>query len=157
MEARKGGEGGSAVRWCSAAAMAWAAAFQGAGSRGGAQFGVEQKGKEREREVAKQNGGGEGCRGELGRGGVKGGRTGVGGGSSRRRRRGVLALEHGHSEGRRALECGRGVNGREGRAWRGRAAGQRWRRGRRCELWWRGCRAGGRQRAASGRVRTRAG
>ena len=34
MEARKGGEGGIAVRGCSAAAMAWAAAFRGAGSGG---------------------------------------------------------------------------------------------------------------------------
>jgi len=56
LEARKGGEGGSAVRGCSAVAMAWAAAFQGAGSGGGARFGVERRGKEREREVAKQNG-----------------------------------------------------------------------------------------------------
>ena len=56
MEARKGGEGASVVRGCSAAAMAWAVAFQGAGSGGGAWFGVERKGKERECEVAKQNG-----------------------------------------------------------------------------------------------------
>ena len=56
MEARKGGEGGSAVRGCSAAAMAWAAAFQGAGSGGVARFGMERGGEEREREVAKGNG-----------------------------------------------------------------------------------------------------
>ena len=56
LEARKGGEGGFAVRWCSAAAMAWAAAFQGQGSGGGARFGVERKGEEREHGVAKQNG-----------------------------------------------------------------------------------------------------
>ena len=46
---REAEDRGSAVRWCSAA-------FQGAGSGGGARFGVERKGKEREREVAKQNG-----------------------------------------------------------------------------------------------------
>jgi len=53
LEARKGGAGGSAVRWCSAAAMAWAAAFQGAGRGVGAWFGVEWRGEELEREVAK--------------------------------------------------------------------------------------------------------
>ena len=53
MEARKGGEGGSAVRWCSAAAMAWAVAFQGPGSGVGAWFGVEWRGEELEHEVAK--------------------------------------------------------------------------------------------------------
>ena len=56
MEVRKDGEGVSAVRWCLAAAMAWAAAFQGAGSGVGARFGVERRGEEREREVAKGNG-----------------------------------------------------------------------------------------------------
>jgi hypothetical protein len=53
LEARKGGDLGSAVRWCSAAAMAWAAAFQDAGSGVGAWFGVERRGEEPEREVAK--------------------------------------------------------------------------------------------------------
>jgi len=65
----------------------------------------------------------EGCRGKLGRGGVKGGRTGVGGALSRRRRRGVLALEHGtvrageHSSAARGQRLGReqgGVAGRRG-------------------------------------------
>ena len=40
MEAMKGGEGGSAMGWCSAAAMAWAAAFQGAGMGVGALIGM---------------------------------------------------------------------------------------------------------------------
>ena len=53
LEARKGVEGGSALRGCSAAAMAWPAAFQGAGSGVGAWFGVEWRGEELEREVAK--------------------------------------------------------------------------------------------------------
>jgi len=35
-------------------------------------------------------------------------------------------IEQGHSEGGRALECVRGVNGGEGHAWRGRAARQCW-------------------------------
>jgi hypothetical protein len=46
---REAEDRGSAVRWCSAA-------FQGAGSGGGARFGVERRGEERERGVAKQNG-----------------------------------------------------------------------------------------------------
>ena len=64
MEARKGGEGGSAMGWCSAAAMVVAAAFQDAG-RGGAWTGVEWRGEEREHRVAKQNG-----KRELGRRGA---------------------------------------------------------------------------------------
>ena len=56
MEARKGGGGGSAMGWSSAAAMVAAAAFQGAGRGVGAWVGVEWRGEERERGVAKQNG-----------------------------------------------------------------------------------------------------
>ena len=44
---------GSAVRGCSAAAMAWAAVFQGAGRGVGAWIGVQWRGEEREHGVAK--------------------------------------------------------------------------------------------------------
>jgi hypothetical protein len=40
LEARKDGEGGSVMDWCLAAAMAWAAVFQGAGRGVGAWIGV---------------------------------------------------------------------------------------------------------------------
>ena len=53
MEARKGGEGGSAMGWSSAAAMVVAAAFQDAGRGVGAWTGVEWRGEELEHEVAK--------------------------------------------------------------------------------------------------------
>jgi len=53
---RESGGRGSAAAYGGAAAMAWAAAFQGAGSGGRARFGVERRGEEREREVARQNG-----------------------------------------------------------------------------------------------------
>ena len=56
MEARKGGGGSSATRWCSAAIMVVAAAFQDAGRGVGAWLGVEWRGEEREHRVAKQNG-----------------------------------------------------------------------------------------------------
>ena len=56
MEARKGGGGGSATGWCSAATMVAAAAFQDAGRGVGAWLGVEWRGEEREHRVAKQNG-----------------------------------------------------------------------------------------------------
>ena len=68
MEARKGGEGGSAVRWCTAAAMVDAAAFQSAGRGVGARFRMERRGKEREHRVANQNGEERDCRGEFGGG-----------------------------------------------------------------------------------------
>ena len=50
---RESGGRGSAAAYGGAAAMAWAAAFQGAGSGVGAWFGVEWRGEELEREVAK--------------------------------------------------------------------------------------------------------
>ena len=53
MEARKGGEGGSATGWCSAATMVAAAAFQDAGRGVGAWLGVEWRVEEREHRVAK--------------------------------------------------------------------------------------------------------
>ena len=89
MEARKGGEGGSAVRGCSAAAMAWVAAFQGAGSRGGARFGVERKEEERERGVAKQKGEERAAEGSSRRGWAR--RRGNGGGCGSRAREQKLA------------------------------------------------------------------
>ena len=56
LEARKGGGGGSATGWCSAATMVAAAAFQDAGRGVGAWLGVEWRWEELEREVAKWNG-----------------------------------------------------------------------------------------------------
>ena len=53
MEARKGGAGGSAMGWSSAAAMVVAAAFQDAGRGVGAWIGVEWRAEERERGMAK--------------------------------------------------------------------------------------------------------
>ena len=65
MEARKGGEGGSTMGWCSAAAMVWAAVLQGAGTGvGGLDWGVLERGGAGTRggEVNREE---RGCRGEL--------------------------------------------------------------------------------------------
>ena len=124
LEARKGGEGGSAVRWGSAAAMAWAAAFQGAGSGGGAWFGVERRGEERERGVAKQNREERAAEGssageELRAAHWRGRRLVASSSSSR-----SAGTRAWHSEGRRALERGAGSTTGTGAGWRGRAMGQ---------------------------------
>ena len=120
LEARKGGEGGSAVRGCSAAAMAWAAAFRGARSGGGARFGMERGGEEREREVARQNGEKRAAEGSSAGEELRAGAL-----AWAVARRVAVVAECQHSSvaqrGRRALECGAGSTVGEGRvlAWPG--------------------------------------
>ena len=120
MEARKGGEGGSAVRWCSAAAMAWAAEFQGAGSGGGARLGVERRGKGRERGVAMQDGEERAAEGSSAGEELRAGAL-----AWAAARRVAVVAERQHSSvaqrGRRALECGAGstVGERRVLAWPG--------------------------------------
>ena len=106
--------------WCSAAAMAWAAAFHGAGSGGRARFGVERRGEEQEREVARQNGEKRAAEGssageEL--------RAGALAWAAARRVAVVAECQHSSvaQRGRRALECGAGSTVGEGRvlAWPG--------------------------------------
>ena len=102
--------------------MAGAAAFQGAGSGGRARFGVERRGEEREREVARQNGEKRAAEGssageELRAAHWRGRRLVA---SSASRSAGTRAW---HSEGRRALERGAGSTTGTGAGWRGRRRG----------------------------------
>jgi len=120
---RESGGRGSAAAYGGAAAMAWAAAFQGAGSGGRARFGVERRGEEREREVARQNGEKRAAEGssageELRAAHWRGRRLVA---SSSSRSAGTRAW---HSEGRRPLERGAGSTTGTGAGWRGRATGQ---------------------------------
>jgi len=126
--------------------MAWAAAFQGAGSGGGARFGVERKGEERERGVAKQNGEERAAEGSSRRGWAR--RRGNGGGCGSRAREQKLASafmgEQEEERGWARRSWGRtGSSGRAGssrgarpdaavaeRGMRGRAGSQRGRRAR---------------------------
>jgi len=97
--------------------MAWAATFQDAGSGVGAWFGVERRGEERERGVAKQKGEERAAEGSSRRGWAR--RRGNGGGCGSRVREQKLASafmgEQGGGEG-----DGRGQGGRA--AWAARAA-----------------------------------
>ena len=121
---RESGGRGSAAAYGGAAAMAWAAAFQGAGSGGRARFGVERRGEEREREVARQNGEKRAAEGssageELRAAHWRGRRLVASSSSSR-----SAGTRAWHSEGRRALERGAGSTTGTGAGWRGRATGQ---------------------------------
>jgi len=123
LRSRESGGRGSAAAYGGAAAMAWAAAFQGAGSGGRARFGVERRGEEREREVARQNGEKRAAEGssageELRAAHWRGRRLVA---SSSSRSAGTRAW---HSEGRRVLERGAGSTTGTGAGWRGRAMGQ---------------------------------
>ena len=95
----------------------------GAGSGGRARFGLERRGEEREREVARQNGEKRAAEGssageELRAAHWRGRRLVA---SSSSRSAGTRAW---HSEGRRALERGAGSTTGTGAGWRGWATGQ---------------------------------
>ena len=119
---REGGGGGSAWRPWAAATMAWAAAFQDAGSGVGAWFGVERRGEERERGVAKQKGEERAAEGSSRRGWAR--RRGNGGGCGSRAREQKLASAFmGEQEEERGwARRSRGRTGSSGRAGSSRGA-----------------------------------